>query len=107
MQANQAQQAKAEGEFLTASLSLPSLDGYQKALDAYRQVQRSADLVKRQQTHLEDLKAQNQQAPARPLVRKHGKEALHVRRTPPKQYARRLTVKTPKRAMQLLLIWVI
>lgn len=60
IQANEARLAKAQVLFLVAPLALPSLDGYQKALDAYREVRRKEDLVVFQQQHLQDLINKNQ-----------------------------------------------
>ena len=60
IQANEARSAKAQVLFLIAPLDLPSMDGYQKALDAYREVRRKDDLISFQQQHLQDLINKNQ-----------------------------------------------
>ncbi len=60
VQANEARLAKAETLVLVAPFDLPSLDGYERALDAFRAVRRKADLIPLQQEHLRDLTAKNQ-----------------------------------------------
>jgi tetratricopeptide (TPR) repeat protein len=60
VQANEANMSKAEVLFLIAQLdSTPA--GYQKALDAFRQVRRKDDMVPLQQQRLDDLKKRSQQ----------------------------------------------
>jgi tetratricopeptide (TPR) repeat protein len=60
IQANEARLAKAQVLSLIAPLDLPSLDGYQKTLDAYREVRRKEDLISFQQQHVQDLINKNQ-----------------------------------------------
>jgi tetratricopeptide (TPR) repeat protein len=60
VQANEARLAKAQLLFLVASLDLPSIDGYQKALDAFHAVRRKADLIPLQEQHVKDLITRNQ-----------------------------------------------
>ncbi|MEI9999850.1 MAG: tetratricopeptide repeat protein [Verrucomicrobiota bacterium] len=60
VQANEANMDKAQIYFLEAQLD-PSGAGYQKALDAFRQVKRKADLIPAQQQRLDDLHRRAQQ----------------------------------------------
>jgi tetratricopeptide (TPR) repeat protein len=60
VQANEASMAKAQVYTLVAELDNSS-DSYQKALDAYRQVRRKADLIPAQQQRLDDLRKKEQQ----------------------------------------------
>jgi tetratricopeptide (TPR) repeat protein len=55
VQANDANMSQAEVYYLIAQLD-PTGAGYQKALDAFRQVRRKADMVELQQTRLDQLK---------------------------------------------------
>jgi tetratricopeptide (TPR) repeat protein len=57
VQANDASLAKAQVQVMLAELDNNSSDGYQKALDTYRQVKRKADLVAAQTQRLKDLRA--------------------------------------------------
>ncbi|HEX4140672.1 MAG TPA: tetratricopeptide repeat protein [Candidatus Methylacidiphilales bacterium] len=56
VQANEASMSKAQVLVMLAQLNGNSSDGYQKALDAYRQVKRKADLIPAQQTRLQQLR---------------------------------------------------
>jgi outer membrane protein assembly factor BamD (BamD/ComL family) len=60
VQANEADMAKAEVLYLIASLDLPDLAGYQKAIEAFHAVRRKDDLVPLQEARLTALKAQSQ-----------------------------------------------
>ena len=60
IQANDARLAKAEVLYLLASLTPTDQAGYQKALDAFREVGRKADLISRQQANVTALQAQSQ-----------------------------------------------
>jgi TolA-binding protein len=60
VQANDANLAIAEVLYLIASLDSSSSDGYQKALEAFRNVRRKEDMVALQQQNLDALKARSQ-----------------------------------------------
>lgn len=60
VQANEANMDKAEILFLIAQLDTTPA-GYEKALDAFRQVHRKADMIPLQQDRLDELKKQSQQ----------------------------------------------
>jgi tetratricopeptide (TPR) repeat protein len=60
IQANEARLARAKVFALTAAFDLPALDGYEKALDAYHEVRRKADLIPLQEQRLKELVAKNQ-----------------------------------------------
>ena len=60
VQADDAKLAKAEVLYLLASLSPQDPDGYKKALDAFREVERKADLIPIQQATVDKLKQENQ-----------------------------------------------
>ena len=59
VQANEARLQKAEVLRMIAGMDLPSLDGYQKTLDAYHEVRRKADLIPLQEQRLATLRAKN------------------------------------------------
>ena len=61
VQANDANMSKAEILFLVAQLDTSSPTGYEKALDAFRQVKRKADMIPLQEQRLDQLKKQTQQ----------------------------------------------
>jgi tetratricopeptide (TPR) repeat protein len=56
VQANEAIMSKAEILFLIAQLDANSTAGYEKALDAFRQVKRKDDMIPLQQKRLDDLR---------------------------------------------------
>ena len=56
VQANDASMSKAQVLVMLAQLNGNTSDGYQKALDAYRQIKRKADLIPAQQARLQQLR---------------------------------------------------
>ncbi|HEY9013404.1 MAG TPA: outer membrane protein assembly factor BamD, partial [Devosia sp.] len=56
VQANDASMSKAQVLVMLAQLNGNTSDGYQKALDAYRQVKRKADLIPAQEARLQQLR---------------------------------------------------
>ena len=62
VQANDAKLAKAETLYLIASMTPADPAGYQKALDAFREVRRKADLIPLQQQNVDNLRAANSTA---------------------------------------------
>jgi len=64
VQANEANMNKAEVLFLIAQLDATSTAGYEKALEAYRQVRRKDDMIPLQQARLDELRKQSQEANA-------------------------------------------
>jgi len=62
VQANTANYSKAEILYLIAQLDAPATEGYQKALDAFRQVRRKDDMVEIQTHRLEQLKKNSAEA---------------------------------------------
>jgi tetratricopeptide (TPR) repeat protein len=60
IQANEAAMAKAEVLYLLASLTPTDASGFQKAVDAFRQVRRKEDLIGQQQKNLDALRQKNQ-----------------------------------------------
>jgi tetratricopeptide (TPR) repeat protein len=62
VQANDAKLAKAETLYLLASMTPADPAGYQRALDAFREVRRKADLIPLQQQNVDALRAANSNA---------------------------------------------
>jgi len=63
VQANDANMSKADVLFLIAQLD-PTPAGYEKALDAFREVRRKDDLIPMQQGRLDDLRRKSQASPS-------------------------------------------
>ena len=61
VQANDANMAKAQVDVMLAEFNGNSSEGYEKALDAYRQVKRKADLIPAQTDRLQQLRARQTQ----------------------------------------------
>jgi len=64
VQANEANMNKAEVLFLIAQLDTTSTAGYEKALEAYRQVRRKGDMIPLQQARLDEMRKESQAANA-------------------------------------------
>ena len=62
VQANDAKLAKAETLYLLASMNPTDPAGYQRALEAFREVKRKADLIQFQQQNVDNLRAANSTA---------------------------------------------